>query len=310
MNLRRKRPTDSLYMLLDTMCNAFGGIILLAVLVTLLTSNERQSRAGTASDNREMLQRRLAIAETNLQASLQLLSSLQSTASDERWKKQIASLTTRKELQDALQHARDLVALSNKDLDSANAADPSERLKFLNAQLASAQARKLELQNSLNAAEDNSKRLEQRLAALNRQVTAKYNDSIRSLRLPKEYQTGKRPMYVIVQYGVVYPCRNADLSRNDNSINWASGLGDETASPIRGKGIDVANNPRELETYFNNLPKDSRYIAFCVYEDSFPTFLKAKQLAVDAGLAYGWEPFQNEDGPISFGQNGHTPNPQ
>ena len=51
MNLRRKRPPDSLYMLLDTMCNAFGGIILLAVLVTLLTSNERQIRAAASTDS-------------------------------------------------------------------------------------------------------------------------------------------------------------------------------------------------------------------------------------------------------------------
>ena len=29
-------------------------------------------------------------------------------------------------------------------------------------------------------------------------------------------------------------------------------------------------------------------IAFCVYEDSFPAFIRAKQLASDCGLAYGW----------------------
>ena len=40
MNLRRKTPPDSLYLLLDTLCNAFGGIILLAVLVVLLTTKE------------------------------------------------------------------------------------------------------------------------------------------------------------------------------------------------------------------------------------------------------------------------------
>jgi hypothetical protein len=34
MNLRQRKPQDSLDMLLDTMCNTFGGIILLAVLVT------------------------------------------------------------------------------------------------------------------------------------------------------------------------------------------------------------------------------------------------------------------------------------
>ena len=167
MNIRRKRPPDSLYMLLDTMCDAFGGIVLLAVLVTLLTSTEKQSHREAAADTQEMLQRRLALAETNLQESLQLLRSLQAKANNDRWKKQVALLATRKKLQVALQQTRDAVALDNKKLDTANASDPSERLKFLNAQLAAAKARQLERQNSLNAAVENIKRLKQRLEALN-----------------------------------------------------------------------------------------------------------------------------------------------
>jgi len=292
------------------MCDAFGGIILLAVLVTLLTSNERQGHAAAFADTQEMLQRRLALAETDLQQSLQLSASLQSKANDERWKSQLALLATRKELEATIQNARDTVALNNQELDSANSADPAERLKFLNAQLAAAQARKLELQNSVNAAEENSKRLQQRVEALNRQVTVKYDESVRSLRLPKEHQTGKDVRYIIVQYGSVYPCRNPDLSRNEISINWTSHLDDETAHPIRGKGIDLARNPRDLETYFKIQSKDSVYIAFLVFEDSFPTFLRAKQMAVASGLAYGWEAFQNEHGPVTFGENGHTTNPQ
>src|SRR5436305_15069745 len=70
MNLRHRKPHDSLYMLLDTMCDAFGGIILLAVLVVLLTSQEKIQRATTNTDSTQMLQRRLAIAQTNLQQSL------------------------------------------------------------------------------------------------------------------------------------------------------------------------------------------------------------------------------------------------
>jgi len=310
MNLRRKRPPDSLYMLLDTMCNAFGGIILLAVLVTLLTSTEKQSRAATSTDSQEMLQRRFALAKTNLQQSLQLLASLQSKANGEQWKKQVELLAARKELQDAIQRARNTNALNTRELESANAADPAERLKFLNTQLTAAQARQLELQNSLTAAEENNKRLTQRLEGLNHEVAAKFDESVRALRLPKEHQTGKHVMYIIVQYGAVYPCRNPDLSRNETSINWTSHLGGETANPIRGKGVDLARSPRELETYFDNQTKDSVYMAFCVFADSFPTFLKAKQMAVGSGLSYGWEPFGTEDGPVSFGQNGHTPNPQ
>ena len=117
-------------------------------------------------------------------------------------------------------------------------------------------------------------------------------------------------MYIIIQYGSVYPCRNPDLSRNDNSINWTSTLSSETANPIPGKGIDLERNPDELEIYFANQSKDSVYMVFCVFQDSFPAFLKAKQMAVGAGLSYGWEPFRHDDSPVSFGENGHTPNPQ
>lgn len=310
MNLRRKRPPDSLFMLLDTMCDAFGGIILLAVLVTLLTSNERQGRAAASTDSEDMLQRRLALAETDLQQASQLSASLESRANDDRWKKQLELLATRKELEATIQNARGAIALNTQELESANAADPAERLKFLNAQFAAAQAHKIQLQNSLNAADENSKRLQQRLEALNHQVTAKYDESVRSLRLPKEHQTDKSVKYVIVQYGSVFPCRNPDLSRNEKSIDWTSHLDDETAHPIQGKGIDLARSPRELETYFNSLSKDSVYIAFLVFEDSFPAFLRAKQMAVGSGLAYGWEPFQNEHGPVTFGEIGHTTNPQ
>jgi hypothetical protein len=309
MNIRRKRPPDSLYMLLDTMCNAFGGIILLAVLVTLLTNTEKQNHSETASDTKEMLQRRLALAETNLQESLKLLRSLQAKAGSDRWKQQVALFEKRRRLQVELQQTRDATVLDNKDLETSSASDPSERLKFLNTQLAAAMARQLELQNSLNAAAQNLKRLQQRLAALNLQIIAKYNESVQSLRLPKEHQTGKQVMYIIARYGQIYPCRNSDMSRNEASISWTSDLGSDTAEPIRGKGMDSATG-YSLQSYFNSQDKNSVYVVFCVFEDSFPAFIRAKKLAVASGLEYGWEPFREQDGPVTFGEHGHTPNPQ
>jgi hypothetical protein len=309
MNLRRKTPSDSLYLLLDTLCNAFGGIILLAVLVVLLTSKEK-SQSVTSSDSQEMLQRRLALAQTNLQQSLQLAASLHAKANDERWKQQVALLSTRKELQDAIQQTRDTVAQNSKELDAASAADPSERLKFLNAGFATAQARKLEIKNSLAAAEENIKRLKQRLADMEGQVTAKLNELQRPLRLPREHETGKRVIYVIARYGRIYLCRNSDLSRNETDINWTSSLDSEKAEPIRGKGIDPGLNPGGLKFFLNNQSRDTIYMVFCVFEDSFPAFIRAKQIAVDSGFTYGWEAFRNQDGPVSFSSVGHTPKPQ
>ena len=309
MNLRRKTPPDSLYLLLDTLCNAFGGIILLAVLVVLLTSKEK-TQSSKAADSQEMLQRRLAIAQTDLQKSQQLAASLQAKANDERLKQQVELLSTRKDLQDAIQQSRETVAQNSKDLDTASAVDPSERLKFLNAQLAAAEAHKLEAKNSLAAADENTKHLKQRLADLERQVTTKLDELQRPLRLPKEHETGKRVIYIIVRYGHIYLCRNFDLSRNETDIDWTTTLTGETAEPRRGKGIDPTGSTAGLINFFKNMSDDSVYVAFCVYEDSFPAFIRAKQLAADCGLAYGWEPFQLSDGPVSFSSVGHTPKPQ
>src|ERR1700752_2595766 len=94
MNLRRRKPHDSLYMLLDTMCNAFGGIILLAVLVVLLTSKEKIKSATTA-DSTEMLQRRIALAQANLQQSLQRAASLQAKSGEDHGKTKGSQLATR-----------------------------------------------------------------------------------------------------------------------------------------------------------------------------------------------------------------------
>ena len=73
MNLRRKTPPDSLYLLLDTLCNAFGGIILLAVLVVLLTSKEK-TQSSKAADSQEMLQRRLTFDAAIQNESFSLVS--------------------------------------------------------------------------------------------------------------------------------------------------------------------------------------------------------------------------------------------
>jgi len=309
MNLRRKTPPDSLYLLLDTLCNAFGGIILLAVLVVLLTSKEK-SQNTTSSDSQEMLQRRLTVAQTNLQQSLQLAASLNAKANDPRWKQQVALLSTRKELQDAIQQTRDTVAQNSKELDAASAADPSERLKFLNTQLASTQARKLEVKNSLAAADENIKRLKQRLADMERQVTAKLDELQRTLRLPKEHETGKQVIYIIARYGRIYTCRNYDLSRNEADIVWTTTLTGEKAEPVQGRGIDPQLNAEGLKNFFKNMSDNSAYVAFCVFEDSFPAFIRAKQLAAESGLAYGWEPFLFSEGPVTFSSVGYTPKPQ
>src|SRR5262249_33176383 len=152
---------DSLYMLLDTMCNAFGGIILLAVLVVLLTSKEK-TQSATAADSRE-LQRRVALAETNLQQSLQLSASLQAQANDDRWKDQVSLLTTRQKLENELQALRELAAQNSQAIDANAGSDPADRMKQLDAVIAEDRVKRLAAQNKIAASEEEKKRVAARL---------------------------------------------------------------------------------------------------------------------------------------------------
>jgi hypothetical protein len=279
------------------------------VLVVLLTSQER-SQSSASSDTQEMLRRRLAVAQANLEQSRHLAQSLQAKAGEERWKEQVALLSTRKELQEALQETRDSITRTSQELDGAGATDPSQRLKALNAQLRAAQLSKAQAQNSVEATEQNIKRLKGRLAAMEGQLQEKLNELERPMRLPREHETAKRVLYVIARYGRIYPCRNADQSRNETDINWSSRLEGEIAEPIPDKGSDPIANPRVFETYLREQARESVYAAFCVFEDSFPAFIRAKELAFSAGIAWGWEPFRLSDGPVAFAESGHRPKPQ
>jgi len=311
MNLRHKKPHDSLYMLLDTMCNAFGGIILLAVLVVLLTSREKIQRATDHADSTETLQRRLALAQTNLQQSLKLAASLHTTANDDRWKSQVALLATRQQLEDDIKRLRELVAQSAHEIDANAGADPTERLKQADAQLAEEEKKKLAAQNKLDAANDEKKRMELRLVGLEKELDEAKKLSQRELRLPKEHDTDRQAAYVIVIYGKLYFCRNADMSRNNVDIAWTEKMGAEYAAPIKGKGLDPVKNAAEIRAYFTAQKRNSVFIDFIALEDSFPQTIRAKQLAGECGIPYGWIPWKNgQIAALSFAATGYMPKPQ
>jgi len=311
MNLRHRKPHDSLYMLLDTMCNAFGGIILLAVLVVLLTSREKIERANTHADSTEMLQRRLAIAQANLQQSLQLSASLHATVNDDRWKTQVSLLTTRQQLEDEIKRLRELAAQNAQEIDANAGSDPTARLKQADAQLAEQEKKKLAAQNSLDAAADAKKRIEVRLASLEKQMEEAKTLSQRELRLPKEHDTDRQAAYVIVIYGKLYFCRNVDMSRNNVDIAWTEKLGAEYAAPVKGRGLDPVKNAAEIRAYFTAQLRNAVFIDFIALEDSFPEMIRAKQLAGECGIPYGWIPWKNgQIAALSFASTGYMPKPQ
>ena len=295
-------------MLLDTMCNAFGGIILLAVLVVLLTS---KAKTQSTADSTKLLERRVALAQTNLQQSLQLAASLHAQAGDDRWKAQVSLLAERQQLEEELKAIREFAARNAEEIDANAGSDPSERMKKLDAQLTDAEVKKLEEQNKIDASKEEKKRVAAQLDVLEKKMDEVVKQSQRELRLPREHNTDRQAVYIIVLYGRIYFCHNADMTRNEVDIKWTDRGGVEYADARKGKGFDPVANAAQIRTYFTAQAHNSVYVVFITLPDSFPAFIQAKQLAVECGLPYGWLPWQvSLDGAVCFSTSGYTPSPQ
>ncbi len=305
MSFRRQSRGDSLDLLLDTMCNTFGGIIMLAVLVTLLSKQERSGRATV--DSEEMMRRRISEGELTLKESRAANANLVTDAGDSDTKKRLEAVAEKKAL-------RSMLEASARDAEAANASQPlaardaAARMAQLREEMTKAIATRTDLSNQLSTAEINTRRLTARASDLAKQAAALQSASVQKLRLPKEHFTGKSVVNVIIQYGKVYPVHTTSRARNTAHVEFTKNGNGVTVRPLPEAGLDVRSN--DWKNWLNRLAANREYIGFYVFEDSFGAFNAAKKATVDAGFDYGWEPEQLASGPLSFGAVGSQPKAQ
>jgi hypothetical protein len=294
-------------MLLDTMCNTFGGIILLAVLVTMLTKRERHKGPTKNIESVKVLQHQLSIAKDSLNRSIQLRDQLKQKALSEDWKTQIALLRSRQAIQSELQTFSEQNRKSLQVLETAAALTPTDRLQTLKEEIVTAELQNLEAKNRLAASQTNRILIGKRISEVTLNQALLVKDSEQKLRLPMERTSEQKPNYVIARYGRIFPCKNYDGSRNYADIVWSENSDGEFATPRRDRGF---TDPEKLQGYFQRIPSKRVYIVFLVYEDSFSIFNKAKDLAVRAGVTYGWEPYVASRSVQFVDEGGFTPKPQ
>ena len=303
MKAARFRPSDSLDLLLDTMCNTFGGIILIAILVALLARQSPAPLQPAAQAYSAMIERRLATAEAELAAARALRAGLEAQASPE-----LANQAAEKQrLADALnaaQAAAESSAAQAAKTAAMKSADPGKLLADLAAQASAQERRATELENALAAQAQNSERLRARLTGLAAQAEREIDTRTTQLRLPKERAKTKANFNVILRFGRGYPLTDADGRRNRETINWQDTGGSHRARPIAGSGADA----EALARFFRTLPREEVYVAFYVYPDAFDLFSAAREAAIQAGLDYGLDIIPAGID-LKFGSEGTSPRP-
>lgn len=308
MSFRHTKPPDSLELLLDTMCNLFGGIVLLAVLVTLLAKQEKGAEVDANVDSRAMLQRRIAQVEAEQDDLRRQQDELEAQIAANPAKERLHMVSERKHLQRQLDLLREQAIAGQAQVTNAPSSDPAERLRQLEAEKKSIEFQRSQLENSLATVEGSQRQMLQREIDIKRQFAEIVATQVQALRLPQERETVKEAFWILVKHGQLYPLRTVSGDLNTATISWKENRDSALPTPLAGRGLDPSKSPSSLRRIVQSIPA-GKYVAYIVWEDSFATFNIAKQLTVAAKREYGWEP-RKQDEVVIFSAEGSRPSAQ
>ena len=282
MKRRALAPADSLDLLLDTMCNTFGGIILIALLVALLA---RQTAPQTeASPSRALFEQRIALAENELAG---LKAHLAEHAADDLSGPAAAVVAAGK----ALAAARDEAsAITSKTADRAEqiAASGGKAWTQLAEELRKFERREAELRNLIAGTEAETARLKERQAALAAQSQREREMQTVRLRFPKEHPRTKASFPVICKHGRLYPLYASAGVIDRANIAWRNvGSDSEESNPRADRGLRIPEDLGAWRALLTAMRAEGLYVAFYVYPDSYDAFRTSKEAAVESRYEYG-----------------------
>ncbi len=274
-------PESSLELLLDTITNAFGGILFLALLVVLLLRITSETK-GTEAPTREAAANLSAAQASLIAAERERDELLRAVAMQEQLAGQLLSVESQEQLE-LLDGARE----SRDDLGS-------QRLSLAGALVAT--------QNGIKQMDRQLQDLRERLAiktaeaettrqALEREIKLRTT----SAKLPRLHVTTRMEVAVVLRYGRLYFVHSYDATLTSRQLNVEDMaiLREEdgqvlvTPKPYRGIALDGQLDLRAaLSNKLQPLPPQDVYLAVAVWDDSFGQFMQLKNTLVEMGYEY------------------------
>jgi len=284
---REDEEGGSLDMLLDTLCNTFGGIILIALLLALSVNKksvELYDKLVKTDDNQsELIKEREQLKNSLLDLKddhVDVIEDLEDEA--DRFREEIEEL---KDLMDDL----------NSDASAVEELAKREKEKVENLK----EQEKMEEEERLSLEEEVS-RLETILEhqELSQELKKK---PYRKVSLPQQKDTKKKPLPVIVAHGKMYPLAKFGIGKtekNEAGLTWNTAPDNQFRIEVDpALGIDPMND-QLLDGFLSSVrdaPRKVRedfFLNLWVFSDSesFGVFNKIRDEAVLRDLDYNWLP--------------------
>lgn len=303
---RRRRDNDesSLELLLDTMCNTFGGVMFIAIMLFVFTANMVQQQSTALDTDPAELYRqaealRLVLADLQRKISLrdEELKKLKIDSQDRRHREVML-------LEKTVQEKTLAVQTITTRLDAARQIQTvlDNKLARLRQEQLSKEIKSTDLSSQLTAVKQE---IEQNKAQLRSQKELTF----------KLIQPGNEdPFFLILAENMVYPVgpwRQQDQTDTPDAAVASRNISDDLVEcRIRpGSGIPVLDNnefSQEFETLLKKIPSD-RVPKFYIYPNAASTAYRMREIFKKNSARHGCTLAINNDEPFIYQ---YTPNAQ
>lgn len=289
MRGHRTSQPDSLELLLDTICNTFGGVLFIAILVIILTQLTGKTRRPEPQEaGSPEAVRLLGDKIARLRAEIATLRQVRST--QELLEDQLASTDnkTLAETRTQIRATRDALATERDQLLLDIVRREAQRREHRNA----AAALMRQVAAAAHDLEDIRARAQKERATRTREA-----------RMPTVHETHKRPVPAVIRYGRLYIWHRYERSGERVGLNTEEFviLGEDAdgvlTSPKPTAGIPLTAGDSLADTIAERLrgfDSEHAYIDAAVRPDSFAHFQYLRNALVKLGYEYRLLPLQEE----------------
>jgi hypothetical protein len=294
MGKRRKGViADSLDLFLDTICNAFGGLLFLAILLTLLVQMRSSDNSGTSKQT---------VSTTDFEKL-----ALEVRTAERRRDELTAQVLKLKQVTDGLaseplQQKSNMLEEIQSRID-ASAAKVQAETKYIESMLREIELVKEEIVKVKFALKDAN----EVLSHSKTQLSESLNSRERFFEAPVERVTMKSPLCFLMRYNRVYLVFNSsfDATINREHVEDLSVFGLTVVRPKENSGWDPTKDSevQRMISVLSVASSEEFYCSIAIWPDSYGSFEKVKKVIIDSGFDYQLIPLSKQER-VSYGVSG------
>ncbi len=286
MSSKDRIDEGSLELLLDTICNTFGGVLFISLLVVILL-NMTSRKVSVSSPPTEDAQAEMARSQSELAETQYQLSAWRTRVEQQEKTEKAVANPELEEMLKQLHSAR--AERANLDSDCTSHLDQVGTLQTDVNKIAAQLARQAEAMNQARRA----------LAAADERLKREVASRTRELETPVESETKKLEVPFLLRNGRLCACLKKDgagnLVPNEAECVLAKDAdGRSRIEPKPGAGLVVdptGDADGRIAGRLKQFDSTSHYLAIFVWPDSFDQFATVRDVAINHGFQYRLVPF-------------------